>query len=93
MWHCGTLSHYVCTCLAGRYCEWAHTTVDRSAEKETFKEYLSTLRLVCDDGEQAYLNWTVAPETPDLVYYQVMIELCAHMPFGATYVCTILCQI
>lgn len=55
---------------AGRYCEWAHTTVDRSAEMETFLEYLSTLRLVCDNGEPAYLNWTVAPETPDLLYYQ-----------------------
>ncbi|KAJ4431984.1 hypothetical protein ANN_20593 [Periplaneta americana] len=55
---------------AGRYCEWAHKTIDRSAEMESFEEYLSTLRLVCDDGEPAYLNWTVAPETPDLLYYQ-----------------------
>jgi hypothetical protein len=62
-------------CSAGRYCEWAHTTVDRSAEMETFLEYLSTLRLVCDNGEPAYLNWTVAPETPDLLYYQVGVAL------------------
>jgi len=65
------MCHYICSCSAGRYCEWAHKTVDRSAEIETFEEYLSTLRLVCDEGEPAYLNWTVAPETPDLVYYQV----------------------
>jgi hypothetical protein len=51
---------------------------------ETFNEYFTTLRLVCDDGEPAYLNWTVAPETPDLVYYQVMIQLCVYVPFGAT---------
>ncbi|XP_067006992.1 protein Skeletor, isoforms B/C [Anabrus simplex] len=55
---------------AGRYCEWTHKTIDRSAEIETFSEYLTTLRLVCDEGEPAYLNWTVAQETPDLVYYQ-----------------------
>ncbi|XP_021913275.1 protein Skeletor, isoforms B/C [Zootermopsis nevadensis] len=55
---------------AGHYCEWAHKTIDRSAEMETFDEYLDTLRLECDDGEPAYLNWTVATETPDLLYYQ-----------------------
>ncbi|KAK7794155.1 hypothetical protein R5R35_005362 [Gryllus longicercus] len=55
---------------AGRYCEWVHKTVDQSLKIESFNEYLSTLRLVCDEGEPAYLNWTVAPETPDLVYYQ-----------------------
>lgn len=27
---------------------------------------------MCDEGQPAYLNWTVAPETPDLVYYQVL---------------------
>jgi hypothetical protein len=64
------------TYSAGRYCEWAHKTVDRAAEMETFEEYLKTLRLVCEDGQPAYLNWTVAPETPDLVYYQVRIALC-----------------
>lgn len=55
---------------AGRYCEWVHKTVDQSLKIESFNEYLTTLRLVCDEGEPAYLNWTVAPETPDLVYYQ-----------------------
>ncbi|XP_046993641.1 protein Skeletor, isoforms B/C [Schistocerca americana] len=55
---------------AGRYCEWTHKTIDKSAETETFEEFLKTLRLVCDDGAPAYLNWTVDEETPDLVYYQ-----------------------
>ncbi|KAK6622254.1 hypothetical protein RUM44_002061 [Polyplax serrata] len=55
---------------AGRYCEWGHKTVDQSATIPTFQEYLKTLRLMCDEGQPAYLNWTVAPETPDLVYYQ-----------------------
>jgi len=72
------MCHCICSRSAGRYCEWAHKTVDRSAEAETFQEYLSTLRLVCDEGEPAYLNWTVAPETPDLVYYQVCARVVWH---------------
>nr|CAD7263048.1 unnamed protein product [Timema shepardi] len=55
---------------AGRYCEWTHKTIDKSAETQTFDSYLQTLRLVCDDGEPAYLNWTVVPETPEILYYQ-----------------------
>lgn len=55
----------------GRYCEWKHKTIDRSADTETFEEYMKTLELVCEPGEAAVLNWTVAADTPDLVYYQV----------------------
>jgi hypothetical protein len=69
------MCYYICSCSAGRYCEWTHKTVDSSAETETFEEYLNTLRLVCDEGESAYLNWTVALETPDLVYYQVFAHV------------------
>lgn len=57
--------------LAGRYCEWKHLTIDRSAEIETFEEYMKTLRLDCEDGEPGYLNWTVPMDAPDLLYYQV----------------------
>ncbi|RZB39621.1 Skeletor, isoforms B/C [Asbolus verrucosus] len=55
---------------AGRYCEWAHKSIDKSAESETFEEYMETLKLECDQGEPAYLNWTVPMEAPDLLYYQ-----------------------
>ncbi|XP_018572684.1 protein Skeletor, isoforms B/C isoform X1 [Anoplophora glabripennis] len=55
---------------AGRYCEWAHKSVDKSMESETFKVFMETLRLECDQGEPAYLNWTVPMEAPDLLYYQ-----------------------
>lgn len=58
---------------AGRYCEWEHKTVDRSAETETFAEYVETLRLNCDSGEAAILNWTVPMDAPDLLYYQVYL--------------------
>lgn len=57
---------------AGRYCEWAHKTVDQSSTTPTFEEYTKTLRLICDEGQPAYMNWTVASDTPDLVYYQVL---------------------
>uniref|UniRef100_A0A182WYF8 DOMON domain-containing protein n=1 Tax=Anopheles quadriannulatus TaxID=34691 RepID=A0A182WYF8_ANOQN len=63
---------YAYPTAAGRYCEWKHKTIDRSAEIATFDEYKKTLQLSCDDpnGQPAYLNWTVVDETPDLVYYQ-----------------------
>uniref|UniRef100_A0A2A4J7G6 DM13 domain-containing protein n=1 Tax=Heliothis virescens TaxID=7102 RepID=A0A2A4J7G6_HELVI len=54
----------------GRYCEWTHKTIDQSATSETFEEYMNTLQLECNEGEPAVLNWTVAHETPDLLYYQ-----------------------
>ncbi|XP_043267996.1 protein Skeletor, isoforms B/C [Venturia canescens] len=55
---------------AGRYCEWVHKTVDMSSQSATFEEYFQTLRLDCAQGEPAKLVWTVAEDTPDLVYYQ-----------------------
>lgn len=61
---------------AGRYCEWQHMTIDKSADIETFEDYKKTLRLECESGETAVLNWTVALDTPPIVYYQVrLIEL------------------
>uniref|UniRef100_A0A1B0BKY3 DOMON domain-containing protein n=1 Tax=Glossina palpalis gambiensis TaxID=67801 RepID=A0A1B0BKY3_9MUSC len=55
---------------AGRYCEWTHRTVDRSAEIETFEDYMKTLELECEEGDPGYLNWTVPLDAPDLLYYQ-----------------------
>lgn len=54
----------------GRYCEWVHKTVDKAITTETFEDYMMTLKLECSPGVPAILNWTVAHETPDLVYYQ-----------------------
>ncbi|XP_053947186.1 protein Skeletor, isoforms B/C [Anastrepha ludens] len=54
----------------GRYCEWVHRTVDRSAEIETFEEYMKTVMLECEEGEPGYMNWTVPLDAPDLLYYQ-----------------------
>lgn len=55
----------------GRYCEWAHKSIDKAAESATFEDYMKTLRLECDEGEPAYLNWSVPMDAPDLLYYQV----------------------
>lgn len=55
----------------GRYCEWQHVTVDKSAAIETFADYKKTLHLECEDGEPGMLNWTVPMEAPDTLYYQV----------------------
>ncbi|XP_072384339.1 protein Skeletor, isoforms B/C [Diabrotica undecimpunctata] len=61
---------YAYPSVAGRYCEWTHKGIDKSAESETFEEFTKTLRLECDIGEPAYLNWTVPMDAPDLLYYQ-----------------------
>ncbi|XP_029042533.1 protein Skeletor, isoforms B/C isoform X1 [Osmia bicornis bicornis] len=55
---------------AGRYCEWVLKAGDTSANSETFESFFETLRLDCNEGQPAELNWTVTEETPDLVYYQ-----------------------
>jgi len=60
---------------AGRYCEWQHLTVDKSSEIETFEAYKKTLKLECEPGEATALNWTVAFDTPNLVYYQASLML------------------
>lgn len=59
----------------GRYCEWKHKTVDKSEQIETFEEFMTTLKLECDnpDAQPGYLNWTVPYDAPDMVYYQVRI--------------------
>lgn len=57
--------------LAGRFCEWKFKSYDRSSEMETFNAFFDSLKLSCKSGDVAVLNWTVAEETPDLVYYQV----------------------
>ncbi|XP_021944452.1 protein Skeletor, isoforms B/C isoform X3 [Folsomia candida] len=55
---------------AGRYCEWEHKTVDKSATSETFQDFMKTLNLVCEDGRPSQLSWTVSMDAPDLLYYQ-----------------------
>ncbi|CAH0554651.1 unnamed protein product [Brassicogethes aeneus] len=54
----------------GKYCEWAHISVDKALESNTFLDYMKTLRLECDQGEPGFLNWTVPMDAPDLLYYQ-----------------------
>ncbi|XP_055306953.1 protein Skeletor, isoforms B/C isoform X1 [Sitodiplosis mosellana] len=61
---------YIYPTAAGRYCEWEHLAVDKSAESETFEDYKKTLRLVCEDGNPFVLNWTVPEDAPEELYYQ-----------------------
>ena len=57
--------------VVGRYCEYQNIDTDRSAEFDTFGEYVTTLELVCEDGTAGTFTWTPDENTPDTVYYQV----------------------
>ncbi|XP_016842690.1 protein Skeletor, isoforms B/C isoform X2 [Nasonia vitripennis] len=63
-------SGYPYPTAAGRYCEYQHKSVDKSAMTESFEEFFGTLRLHCEEGQPATLVWHVEEDTPDLVYYQ-----------------------
>ena len=57
----------------GPLCELVSDGADKASESETFWDYYETLRLACVPGraaEYGWVNWTVAHDTPDLVYYQ-----------------------
>lgn len=77
--------------IAGRYCEWQHNTIDKSAEIETFEEYKKTLHLFCDDGQPAILNWTVPMDAPDLLYYQVRITAITSLQTSLHFLICIFC--
>ncbi|XP_058798025.1 protein Skeletor, isoforms B/C isoform X2 [Phymastichus coffea] len=63
-------NNYPYPTAAGRYCEYVHKRTDQSEKSETFREYFDTLKLECEEGESATLEWHVETDTPDLVYYQ-----------------------
>lgn len=74
-----------CYILAGRYCEFKFKSYDRSSEMETFDAFFDSLKLSCENGNAGLLNWTVAEETPDLVYYQVKLLKLVKIVFGYGY--------
>jgi hypothetical protein len=57
---------------AGPLCEYVPKSgEDKAAESETFRDYFRSLDMACErKGEYGWVNWTVGPATPDLVYYQ-----------------------
>merc|ERR1711935_300904 len=57
----------------GTICEFVSKEgADKADQSSTFQEYSGTLQLACEKGRQFYgwVNWTVAENTPDLLYYQ-----------------------
>ncbi|MPC19362.1 Protein Skeletor, isoforms D/E [Portunus trituberculatus] len=57
----------------GSLCQWKHIGQDMWQQSETFDTYKDSLYKSCDSGLPGSLVWTVAEDTPDLVYYQVCI--------------------
>ncbi|XP_072177827.1 protein Skeletor, isoforms B/C-like [Diadema setosum] len=62
--------------LQGPLCQWQEPTggVD-TLTVSTFEEYLAMLNKMCEPGEPAELVWTVADDTPDVVFYQCYTHL------------------
>ena len=64
----------VCVCVSspvGTLCQWKHIGQDMWQQSETFDTYRVSLYKSCEVGLPGSLVWTVAEDTPDLVYYQV----------------------
>lgn len=62
---------YFVSSSVGSLCQWKHTGQDMWQKSETFERYKEFLYQDCESGLPGSLVWTVAEDTPDLVYYQV----------------------
>lgn len=54
----------------GGLCLWNPIGQDAWQQSETFEIYRDSVYKECDGGLPGSLVWTVAEDTPDLVYYQ-----------------------
>ena len=59
----------------GRLCEWVEDPAHPADSFSSFGAFQRTLKLHCEEGQPALLQWTVENDTPDTVYYQVYILL------------------
>ncbi|KAJ8041500.1 HHIP-like protein 2 [Holothuria leucospilota] len=61
--------------VEGSLCEYQNAFGINPDDFEDFYEYVETLSLVCpEDSEPGILEWTVAEDTPDIVYYQCYVH-------------------
>ena len=56
---------------SGRLCEWVEDPAHPSDAFSSFGAYQRTLKLHCEEGQPAILQWTPDSSTPDTVFYQV----------------------
>lgn len=59
----------------GSLCLWKLIGQDMWQQSETFEIYKDSLYKECESGLPGSLTWTVAEDTPDLVYYQCFRHL------------------
>lgn len=57
----------------GRLCEWVEDPAHPADAFSSFGAYQRTLKLHCEEGQPAIVQWTPDQSTPDTVYYQVRI--------------------
>ena len=67
----------LCIFLAGSYCEYKTTSASPS-NTDSFEDYRSTLNKECDGDQAGTLTWTPNETTPDMVYYQVGLDMNAN---------------
>lgn len=58
----------------GRLCHWTHQGDLEADDFESFGAYQRTLELKCDQGEPGVIQFTPNKNTPDTVYYQVLLN-------------------
>ena len=62
--------------IVGALCEYVETPASEAIRQrcEPYDDYISSLELTCMNGTHGKLIWTPNDNTPDIVYYQVIMS-------------------
>lgn len=62
----------------GRLCEWVEDPSQPADKFTSFGAYQRTLKLHCEEGEPAIMQFKPDVNTPDTIYYQVCLIVLYH---------------